>query len=158
MCSQQRKAFFRWEGPTNQEAANDRDALGGDGSLIQAPCTERLSGPRVVEPNNNCSFGFKVVTASECLRTCLNVFMFYCTDCRWKIPLLPPRVSVQYPSVVSQVLVDVNERDAEDVPLLHWAAINDRREIVKHLLKQVSSETTGEHLGCLDYMYICTGW
>eukprot|EP00903_Cladosiphon_okamuranus_P009592 g9131.t1 len=35
-----------------------------------------------------------------------------------------------------RVLVDVNERDAEDVPLLHWAAINDRRQIVKYLLKQ----------------------
>lgn len=39
-----------------------------------------------------------------------------------------------------QVLVDANGRDAEDVPLLHWAAINDRREIVKYLLKQVKGD------------------
>lgn len=36
--------------------------------------------------------------------------------------------------------MDGNSRDAEDVPLLHWAAINDRRGIVKHLLKQASQE------------------
>ncbi|CAM9376033.1 unnamed protein product [Ectocarpus sp. 12 AP-2014] len=35
-----------------------------------------------------------------------------------------------------RVLVDVNDRDAEDVPLLHWAAINDRRGVVKYLLKR----------------------
>lgn len=44
-----------------------------------------------------------------------------------------------FPVVVdlSQVLVDVNERDGDDVPLLHWAAINDRRGVVKYLLKRV---------------------
>ncbi len=36
--------------------------------------------------------------------------------------------------------MDANDRDAEDVPLLHWAAINDRREIVKYLLKQVNGD------------------
>lgn len=40
--------------------------------------------------------------------------------------------------IISQALVDANARDAEDVPLLHWAAINDRRGIVKYLLKQAS--------------------
>ncbi|CAM9670968.1 unnamed protein product [Pylaiella littoralis] len=35
-----------------------------------------------------------------------------------------------------RVLVDVNGRDGEGVPLLHWAAINDRRGVVKYLLKQ----------------------
>ena len=45
-----------------------------------------------------------------------------------------------------QALVDVNALDAEDVPLLHWASINDRRGIVKYLLKQVSSRTSdGTH-------------
>lgn len=33
--------------------------------------------------------------------------------------------------------MDVDARDAEDVPLLHWAAINDRKEVVTYLLKQV---------------------
>lgn len=44
-----------------------------------------------------------------------------------------------------QVLVDVNGRDGEGVPLLHWAAINDRRGVVKYLLKQVSGRLLG---GC----------
>ena len=43
-----------------------------------------------------------------------------------------------------QVLVDVNARDAEDVPLLHWASINDRRGIVKYLLKQVSNRASDD--------------
>lgn len=38
---------------------------------------------------------------------------------------------------VSQVVVDVNARDADDVPLLHWAAINDRKGTVTYLIKQV---------------------
>ncbi|CAN0121745.1 unnamed protein product [Scytosiphon promiscuus] len=39
-------------------------------------------------------------------------------------------------SATGRPLVDANARDAEDVPLLHWAAINDRRGIVKYLIKQ----------------------
>lgn len=33
--------------------------------------------------------------------------------------------------------MNANTRDEEDVPLLHWAAINDRRKIVSYLLGQV---------------------
>lgn len=45
------------------------------------------------------------------------------------------------------MLVDVNARDTEDVPLLHWAAINDRRGIVKYLLKQASNRLGDGALG-----------
>ncbi len=31
---------------------------------------------------------------------------------------------------------DVNERDAENVTLLHWAAINNRRDIVKYYISK----------------------
>ena len=31
---------------------------------------------------------------------------------------------------------NVNQRDSENVTLLHWAAINNRREIVKYYIKQ----------------------
>ena len=30
---------------------------------------------------------------------------------------------------------DVNERDEENITLLHWAAINNRREIVQYFLQ-----------------------
>lgn len=43
--------------------------------------------------------------------------------------------------LICQALADANARDAEGVPLLHWAAINDRRSIVKYLLKLVSIGT-----------------
>lgn len=45
------------------------------------------------------------------------------------------------------MLVDVNDRDKEDVPLLHWAAINDRRWLVKYLLKQASNRLRDGALG-----------
>ena len=34
---------------------------------------------------------------------------------------------------------DVNERDVENVTLLHWAAINNRKEIVAYFLKKGST-------------------
>lgn len=45
------------------------------------------------------------------------------------------------------MLLDANARDTEDVPLLHWAAINDRRGIVKYLLKQASNRLRDGALG-----------
>jgi palmitoyltransferase len=35
-----------------------------------------------------------------------------------------------------KVGVDVNDRDAENVTLLHWAAINNRKEVVRYLLSK----------------------
>ena len=35
--------------------------------------------------------------------------------------------------------VDVNERDAENVTLLHWAAINNRKEVVRYLISKGSN-------------------
>lgn len=57
----------------------------------------------------------------------------------------PLYLNAAYPSLwrvvlCFQVLIDANTRDKEDVPLLHWAAINDRQAIVSYLLKKVGGQ------------------
>ncbi len=49
---------------------------------------------------------------------------------------------------------EVNQRDAENVTLLHWAAINNRMDIVKYLIMKGQSILLKQKFQEVQYSYI----